>query len=194
MHVESNRPVDVLIVDPEPSVQCVLGRLLEREGYFCTFAGDARSARSELTAKDFALMLCDLNLPHDSGLDLIRHASQSAAHAAVVMISGIDSPPRASVAFEQGAYGYIRKPFHLNDVLIQVASALHRRQQELDTRGQRERASSSWLANVPRPWSTRSRAWRTWSRNCGTHGRKPSIVSPWLRNAGTMRPLVILNA
>ena len=192
MHVESNRPVDVLIVDHEPSVQCVLGRLLEREGYFCTFAGDARSARSELTAKDFALMLCDLNLPHDSGLDLIRHASQSAAHTAVVMISGIDSPPRASVAFEQGAYGYIRKPFSTMSSFRSPAPCIAASRSW--TRAASGNAWSSWSANVPRPWSTRSRAWRTWSRNCGTHGRKASILSPWLRNAGTTRPLVILNA
>src|SRR3712207_6312470 len=106
LHAQHNRPVDMLIVDHDPPVQSVLGPLLKREGYLCTFAGDARTTRLQLTLKDFALMLCDLNLPDDSGLDLIRHTYQSAGHTAVVMTSGIDSPPQASTAFERGAYGY----------------------------------------------------------------------------------------
>lgn len=129
----------ILIVDDEVSIQRMLGRLLEQYGYTCTLASDAKEARLRLEEKEFALILCDVNMPGESGLDLVKHVIENYPHTAAVMVTGLDNPQLASVALEIGAYGYILKPFESNEILINVANALRRRRLEIENKAHRER-------------------------------------------------------
>ena len=79
------KPIDVLIVDDEAPVRRLLGRLLEQNGYTCTLAADAREARLQLRATEFALILCDVNMPDESGLDLVKHVVAEYPNTAVVI-------------------------------------------------------------------------------------------------------------
>jgi putative two-component system response regulator len=130
---------NILIVDDEGPIQRMLGRLLEGYGYCCTLASNAAEARTRLEDKDFALILCDVNMPGESGLDLIKHILANYPHTATVMVTGLDNPELASVALEMGAYGYILKPFESNEILINVANALRRRRLEIENRAHRDR-------------------------------------------------------
>ena len=69
-------------------------------------------------------MLCDVNMPGESGMDLVRHILASIPHTAAIMVTGLDSPVLANAALDMGAFGYIVKPFESNEVLIDVANAL----------------------------------------------------------------------
>jgi putative two-component system response regulator len=130
---------DILIVDDEVPIQRMLGRLLEQTGYACTLASNANKARLCLQEKEFALILCDVNMPGESGLDLVRHVLKHYPHTAAVMVTGLDNPHLAGVALELGAYGYILKPFESNEILINVANALRRRRLEMENQAHRER-------------------------------------------------------
>src|SRR5438093_6844559 len=134
----SVKPIDVLIVDDEEPVRRLLGRLLEQNGYICTLAADAREARSQLQENEFALILCDVNMPDESGLDLVKYVLAQNPNTAVVMVTGLDDPHIAQAALEIGAYGDILKPLQSNEVLIDVANALRRRRLELENRAYRE--------------------------------------------------------
>lgn len=129
----------VLIVDDEEPTRRMLGRLLEGHGYHCTLAGDAHEARQHLGKEPFALILCDVNMPGESGLQLVRHVLQEYPHTAAVMVTGLDDHHLANVALELGAYGYIIKPFEANEILINVANAFRRRRLEIETQAHRER-------------------------------------------------------
>jgi len=129
----------ILIVEDETPVQRLLSRLLQLHGYTCTVASDADQARARLRDAPFALVLCDVNLPGESGLELVRYVLAKHPDVAVVMVTGVDNPETASVALEIGAYGYIIKPFESNEILIQVANALRRRRLEIETRLHREK-------------------------------------------------------
>jgi putative two-component system response regulator len=123
----------ILIVDDEETVRQQLGRLLTMHGYDCTLAADAREARRHLAQKHFALVLCDVNMPGESGLDLTKYVLlQEYPFTAAVMVTGVDDPLIANIALKSGAYGYIIKPYEANEVLINVANALRRRQLEID--------------------------------------------------------------
>jgi putative two-component system response regulator len=127
-----NKP-RILIVDDEETVRKHLSRLLTMHGYDCTAAGDAQEARRHLAHKHFALVLCDVNMPGESGLDLTKHILlQEYPFTAAVMVTGVDDPLIANIALKIGAYGYIIKPYEANEVLINVANALRRRQLEID--------------------------------------------------------------
>lgn len=129
---------EVLIVDDEEAIRHILATLLEPQGYHCTLANNAREARKLLENREFHLVLCDVNMPGESGIDLVRHILVDRPDTAVVMVTGIDSPGLASEALKAGAYGYVIKPFQGTEILINVANALRRRRLEIDNRAHRD--------------------------------------------------------
>ncbi len=140
---KANEPLPVasphiLIVDDEEPIRHILGQMLQRHGYSCTLAADAPDARASLELKDFALILCDVNMPGESGLDLIKEILIERPSLAAVMVTGIDSAELANTALDAGASGYVIKPFERNEILICVANALRRRRLEIDNRTHRE--------------------------------------------------------
>lgn len=128
----------ILIVDDEEPIRKLIAQILHMDGYECTLAADASEAREFLKEQDFELVLCDINLPGESGLDFIRYALAEYPETAAVMVTGLDDPMIAEVALEIGVYHYIIKPFERNGVLISVANALRRRQLEIDNRNYRQ--------------------------------------------------------
>lgn len=128
----------ILIVEDEEATRRLLGRLLEGYGYACTQAGDAREARQRLRDSDFALILCDVNMPGESGLQLVREVLKEYPQMAAVMVTGLDDPQFANVALESGAYGYILKPFETNEILINITNALRRRRLEIENKSHRD--------------------------------------------------------
>jgi putative two-component system response regulator len=130
--------VSILVVDDDERVRELVTEMLRARGYSCTVSGDATEANRVLDEHEPELVLCDVNLPDASGLDLIRHAILSHRRTAFVMISGLDDPGIAEQALTLGAYGYIIKPFTANEVLIGVANALRRRTLEIESRARHE--------------------------------------------------------
>jgi len=124
----------ILCVDDDPVVRRLIVRLLEGSGHRCAAAASVTDARLLLAAEPFALVLCDINLPGASGLELLSELSGRSPEVATVMVSGRDDPELAGTALESGAYGYLTKPFSRNELLIGVANALHRRELELERR------------------------------------------------------------
>jgi DNA-binding NtrC family response regulator len=129
----------LLIVDDDPSVAHLLETVLQREGYRCTLAGDASEARARLAEREFAVALCDVMLPGESGLELAADMLREYPDLAVVMVTGVDDPHIADLALESGAYGYLVKPFQLNQVLITVATASRLRCLEIERRRYEQR-------------------------------------------------------
>jgi putative two-component system response regulator len=128
----------ILVVDDEEPIRRLLGYLLQTHGYSITLAADAHEARRQLDKQPHALMLCDVNMPGESGLDLVRTVLGERPHVAAIMVTGLDSPVLANAALEAGAFGYVVKPFESNEVLISVANALRRRRLELENQVHRE--------------------------------------------------------
>jgi putative two-component system response regulator len=129
----------ILIVDDEPGVREVLRRLVAAEGHVATVTGDTTAARAELGSGAFELILCDVNLPGESGLELVHEVVAGDTEVAVLMVSGADDPQLAETALGLGAYGYIVKPFRNSEVNIGIANALRRRRLEIENKAHHER-------------------------------------------------------
>jgi putative two-component system response regulator len=129
----------VLIVDDDPGVCEALRRLVVDHGHVATVAGDATEARAALAGAAFEVILCDVKLPGESGLELVHDVVGGRTDVAVLMVSGADDPQLAETALALGAYGYIVKPFRDSEVNIGIANALRRRRLEIENRAHRER-------------------------------------------------------
>jgi len=121
----------LLIVDDELSIRRLLQRNLEEAGYHCRTADGAEAAKRELKSHRFDLILSDITMPGESGIDLLRYVRHNYPDTPLVVVSVIDNPNEVREALEIGVYGYIVKPFTRNIVLINVENALRHHQLEM---------------------------------------------------------------
>ena len=138
MVAELAEDLPLLVVDDEEQVRRILSRVLERNGFTCRVASDVSEARALLANEEFALVLSDVNMPGQSGIDLIKTVVNEHPDTATVMCTGVDDTAIANTALELGAYGYVVKPFEPNEILIAVMNALRRRRLEIENRNHRD--------------------------------------------------------
>jgi putative two-component system response regulator len=127
----------ILIVDDERPIRMLLQKILEANGYDCRTAENAAEARSLMSEKASDLILCDINMPGESGLDFIRHVLKAYPNTAAIMVSAIGDPLLAESMLQLGVYDYIIKPMDRNGILISVANAFRRRELEIANRSYR---------------------------------------------------------
>ncbi|MDX6607697.1 MAG: cyclic di-GMP phosphodiesterase [Solirubrobacterales bacterium] len=124
----------ILVVEDDAVARTFAGRVLQPH-YEVDFAADAQEARGKLIGGMIDLLLCDIFLPGESGMDLVETVlTRREDEIAVVMVTGADDPALVERAFEIGAYGYLVKPYRGGDLLITVSNALRRRQLEVQMR------------------------------------------------------------
>ena len=128
----------LLIVDDEEQILALVERVLSDQGYECLTASNAAAARQVLEETPVALVLSDVTMPGESGMDFTREVLATYPDTAVVMVTGLDDRRYADAAIELGAYGYVLKPFRPNELIVNVRNALRRRALELESRDHRQ--------------------------------------------------------
>ncbi len=128
----------ILIVDDELQIRGVIAAIVEMEGYHCCLAEDAESALKILAKEHIDLLISDINMKAMSGVELLGIAVQRYPDLAVIMVTGVDDREIAIETLHMGAYGYVTKPFQSNELIINIANALRRRQLEIENRRHRE--------------------------------------------------------
>jgi putative two-component system response regulator len=136
---------ELLIVDDEAPFRHALRRTLERSGHRVREASSVGEARDELATEPAELVLCDVNMPGGSGLELVRSVVDASPDTAIVMLTGVDDPAVADEALAIGAHGYLVKPVGGNEARIIVASSLRHRELELARRHYVEELESKVL-------------------------------------------------
>jgi len=94
-------------------------------------AANVPEARRMLSEEPFDLVLSDVMMPEESGFSLLAHVRETYPDTAVIMVTAVDDPRTAEPVAKNGAYGYLIKPFEPSAILINVAAALHRRDETL---------------------------------------------------------------
>jgi signal transduction histidine kinase/CheY-like chemotaxis protein len=117
----------ILVVDDEPSVLAACVRTLTRAGYMVEGVGGSEAALDRLTQEVFDLLLTDLRMPGQDGLDLLAEAKELDPHLSVVMITGYGTMDDALRAIRLGAQGFLLKPFEPDELVEAVQDSLRRR-------------------------------------------------------------------
>jgi signal transduction histidine kinase len=116
----------ILIVDDEETVRATFADVLEAEGHEVVTASTFSEARGLLRERRFDVALTDLMLPQESGLSLLRFASEQHPEMSVVMVTGHPDLSTAIEALKEGAYDYIGKPVTRQALLAVVERACER--------------------------------------------------------------------
>ncbi|RMH65948.1 MAG: sigma-54-dependent Fis family transcriptional regulator [Bacteroidetes bacterium] len=124
----------VLVVDDEPSIRRTLREILEYEGYEVDDAEDGPEALARLREGRYDLVLLDIKMPGQDGLEVLQILSEEMPELPVVMISGHGTIETAVEATRLGAFDFIEKPPDLNRLLLTVRNALDRGQLAVENR------------------------------------------------------------
>jgi two-component system, OmpR family, response regulator len=113
----------VLIVDDEDAICKMLSRYLSRNGFRTSVASSGKGMMARLDQESYDLILLDLNLGAEDGLDLLRELN-SRGRSRVIVVSGRKNPIDRVIGLELGADDYVCKPFHLREILARAKKAL----------------------------------------------------------------------
>ena len=118
------RPL-VLVVDDEESYRQALMSGLGQEGFSVAVAGDGHEALRLFHGIHPDLVLLDVMLPDQSGVELCR-LMRAAAPVPIIMVSARGAEVDVVVGLEVGASDYVAKPFHLRELVARMRAVLRR--------------------------------------------------------------------
>lgn len=116
----------ILLVDDDESVRRVTQLQLLQAGYEVATAADGREALQLLRVAPRDLIITDLQMPGISGIDLLSQARVGHPDTTVVLITAFGSIENAVEAMKAGAFDYLTKPVHPDELLLVVNRALER--------------------------------------------------------------------
>src|SRR5918998_609520 len=153
---EAGDRFSLLIIDDEEAARYGMRRALEQFGYLVEEAESIDEARPIMAARTHDLMLLDVNLPGQSGLEFLQEMKVwKGAAPLVILITAHGSEKMAVEAMKAGAYDYLPKPFEVDDLRLAVKNALEtialrRENQRLRERIELEaRAQGSLIGDAP---------------------------------------------
>ena len=122
----------ILIIDDEPSIRESLETLLTLEGFSVTLTCDGPEGIEALAHGDFDLLLLDLALPGESGIDLLPGIVASHPHLPVIMITAFGTVGNVVDAVRAGAENFIQKPWDNEKLLADIRTAIARHRAEAE--------------------------------------------------------------
>jgi len=117
-------PQKILIVDDEPNILRSFSSLMQDEGYKTTTAESAKQAIGKCRESSFDLVLLDLRLPGQSGIDFLKWIKEEPYPPMVLVVSGQSDIPTALEAVRLGAIDYLEKPVQAEKLIASVRSSL----------------------------------------------------------------------
>ena len=115
----------ILLIDDDREIRDLLARFLERHGLRVTAARDGREARRAWPSGHFQLVILDLMLPGEGGLDLGRWL-RSVSDVPIVMLTAMGEETDRIIGLELGADDYLPKPFNPRELLARIRAVLRR--------------------------------------------------------------------
>lgn len=117
----------ILIVEDDPALRVLLSRTLRENGFRTTVAAAAPDMWRAMKVSAFDLVLLDVMLPGDNGLDVCRAIRQQQNDVPIIMISARTDEVDRVLGLELGADDYVPKPFGTKELLARVRAILRRR-------------------------------------------------------------------
>ena len=107
----------VLVIDDETAVRQIAVHTVRGAGYTVSEASSASEAAAKLVRGDVDVALCDIQMPDGDGLTLLANTRSSGIDTVFIMITAFGSMQTAVEALRAGAYDYITKPVHREELL-----------------------------------------------------------------------------
>ncbi len=135
MEFAPSLPIRLLVVDDDPQIRTMLAEYLSTFGMQADGVEGGAQMRRAMAASAYDLVILDLSLPGESGLDLCREL-RAQTDVAVIMLTARAELADRVVGLEMGADDYVTKPFEMRELVARVHTVLRR------SRGDARRAAA----------------------------------------------------
>lgn len=137
----------LLVVDDEKNLRLVIQKEMTRQGHEVETAQDGHAAWELLEARDFDVLLCDINMPRLDGMGLLRRMREKGQNPPeIIMLTGQGTVETAIEAMKLGAYDYLTKPYRIAELAALVAQAAEKKQLKIDNLRLRTQIERSMLS------------------------------------------------
>ena len=115
----------VLVVDDDARIRSLLQKFLSRNGFWVSAARDAAHARALLDGLEFDLIVLDVMMPGETGVELTRSLRETMSTPILLLTAKGESGDRIE-GLEAGADDYLPKPFEPRELLLRINAILRR--------------------------------------------------------------------
>jgi|GEM_PF-2105323 len=144
---ETEKPT-ILIVDDEQDILHILQIQLEDAGYIISAISNVTDAYTLIQNNNFSLALVDLNMPIESGLNLLAYIQQERPETPVIMLTAHGSEGIAVEAMKKGAEDYLSKPFSTDDMLGKVERAIAENSIRMQKIGEQQAIKERYVQSI----------------------------------------------
>lgn len=120
-----DEPPHILVVDDDRRLRGLLQRYLTENGFRVTTASDAATARAKLGSLAFDLIVLDVMMPGESGLDFTSDLRKTNT-VPILLLTAMGEAEDRIRGFERGADDYLPKPFEPRELVLRIRTILHR--------------------------------------------------------------------
>jgi len=115
----------LLVVDDDTRIRTLLKQFLGENGFRVTAAGTAAEARRKLAGLDFDLIVLDVMMPGETGIELTR-ALRAEKDVPILMLTALSETDSRIAGLEAGADGYLPKPFDPRELILRINNIIRR--------------------------------------------------------------------
>ena len=121
-----SEPPHLLVVDDDARLRALLQRFLAEQGFRVTAAADAGAARHALAGFSFDLVVLDVMMPGESGLELVESLRREGQEVPILMLTAAGAPDDRIAGLEAGVDDYLAKPFDPRELALRIRTVLRR--------------------------------------------------------------------
>lgn len=115
-----SRVLSVLVIDDDDNLRSAIALNLEASGYSVSQADSAEKGCELLKSSEFNIILCDMRMPGESGIDFIDTFKELNPDSAIIMMTAFGNNDLAVKAMRAGAYDYLSKPFEMEELVLTI--------------------------------------------------------------------------
>lgn len=125
--VLSDDAAHLLVIDDDTRIRNLLKQYLSENGFRVTVAGTADEARRKLQGLDFDLLVMDVMMPGENGVEMTRSLrEESKKQIPILMLTALSETDSRIVGLEAGADDYLAKPFDPRELILRINAILRR--------------------------------------------------------------------
>jgi signal transduction histidine kinase/DNA-binding response OmpR family regulator len=126
MAQKDKKETRILIVDDEPGIRDLLQFELGSQGYQISTASDGMDAVAMVRSQPFDLVISDIKMPRMDGVAMLEEIKKINPNIEVIMATGFGTIETAVSAMKMGAYDFIQKPYHIDEIGALIEKALEK--------------------------------------------------------------------
>ncbi|QSZ41627.1 response regulator [Sulfurimonas aquatica] len=124
--LEKNKQSTILIIDDSEFLQDHINSVLRIRNYNTISALTSKDGLDKISSTQTSIIILDMELPDIHGLDLLRRIKKNKklSHIPIMILSGYQTPELVRDSFKAGSFDFIKKPFHIEELVLKVDLAI----------------------------------------------------------------------